>query len=103
MRADNASIRQIRTSPSPAKWEGSARSIPIAEQIGRIVTGPWHGTDRSRDWHRSVRPVQSTGKPSAYPFGRILGRVDRIASVVHIGSCWNAFIWLRNEWCKQTW
>ena len=31
----------------------------------------------------------------AYPFGRI-------ASVVHIGPCWNAFIWLRDECCKQT-
>jgi hypothetical protein len=39
----------------------------------------------------------------AYPSGRILVRVGRIASVVHIGSCWNAFIWLRNESCKQTW
>ena len=37
-----------------------------------------------------------------YPFGRILVRVGRIASVVHTGSCWNAFIWLRKECCKQT-
>jgi len=39
----------------------------------------------------------------AYPSGRILVRVGRIASVVHIGSCWNAFVWLRNECCKRTW
>ena len=39
----------------------------------------------------------------AYPSGRILVRVGGIASVVHIGLYWNAFTWLRDECCKQTW
>jgi hypothetical protein len=75
--------------PAPARWTGLAPSTPITKQIRRIVTGPWQGTGRSQDRHRSVRPVQSTDKATRVPSGRI-------ASVVHIGSCWNAFTWLRN-------
>lgn len=32
----------------------------------------------------------------------LTGRLGRIASVVHIGPCWNAYIWLREECCTQT-
>jgi hypothetical protein len=61
---------------------GSPGGAPIPKQIRRIVTGPWHGTGRSQDWHRSVSPVQSTGKATRVPVRRDLVRVGRIASVV---------------------
>jgi hypothetical protein len=74
---------------------------PEANTPDRYRAVAWHWSVQDR--HRSVRPVHSSDKAKRVPVRQHFGprRQDRERGAV--GSCWNAFIWLRNESCKQTW
>lgn len=75
-----------------------ARSLP---DCGMALVDPETGTDPFAQFR--AHQFRAPTRLHAYPFGKMVVRVGRIASVVHTGSCWNAFTWPRNESCQQTW